>query len=180
MGKIDAGYVLKLFVYQMKQDDPKKCTSNKLCRLHLVQPRFRISRLPQNRVLLNPYAEEILLPNDRALIQRGGLAIIDCSWKKAEEIFVKRIRGIHRKLPTLIAANPVNYGHAHRLSSAEALAAALYIMSLKREAERLMNVFKWGPAFLSLNKNLLEEYGLAETEEDIREIARSYFHLERE
>jgi len=180
MGEKDVGHVLKLFVYQMNQDDPKKCTSNKLCRLRLVKPLFRISRLPKKRVLLNPYAEELLLAKDRDLILRGGLAIIDCSWKKAKETFVKTIRGTHRKLPTLIAANPINYGHAHYLSSAEALAAALYVVSLKKEAKKLLNAFKWGPAFLSLNKNLLEDYGVADTEADIREIEKSYFSPKRE
>lgn len=90
-------------------------------------------------------------------------------------MFSKRIHGIHRRLPTVLAANPVNYGHAAKLTSAEALAAALYILGFKEEAERLLKPFKWGPVFIALNKQPLEEYCTAENEEAIRKIEESYF-----
>lgn len=167
--------LLRLFVYQMKQDDPKKCTSNRLNHLRLVRSVLRASWLPRSVVTLNPYAEDVLFPGDRQLIIRGGLVVVDCSWEKAEEVFSKKLRGIQRRLPIILAANPVNYGRAAKLSSAEALAAALYIVGFKEEAERLMMPFKWGPVFIALNKQPLEEYGSAENREDIRMIEESYF-----
>ena len=169
-------HLLKLYVYQMKQDDPKKCTSNKLQHLKLIKTVFNISRLPKSIVVLNPYAEEVLLPEDRELIFRKGLMVIDCSWNKAEEVFTRKFRGINRKLPVLLAANPVNYGRKSKLSSAEALSAALYIIGLKEDAEKLMRPFKWGTGFIALNRQLLEDYSLTISREDIIKIEEAYFY----
>lgn len=175
MDEGEAGHFLKLFVYQMNQDDPKKCTSHRLSHLGLVKTLNRAFKIPRNAVILNPYSEDVLFPGDRDLVVRGGLAVIDCSWKRAEEVFLKRFQGINRRLPILLAANPTNYGHPSKLSSVEALAATLYIVGLKKEADRLVNAFRWGPVFIALNKNPLEEYSLAKNRENIGEIEGTYF-----
>ena len=58
----------------------------------------------------------------------------------------------------LLAGNPTNYGIRGRLSTAEALAAALLITGFEREAQSLLAVFNWGNTFLTLNKEPLETY----------------------
>jgi pre-rRNA-processing protein TSR3 len=169
---------VKLFVYQMRQDDPRKCTSAKLCRFLLAKPVFHVSHIPRGAIVLNPAASEVLCPTDRELIRRRGLIAVDCSWEKADEVFARRFPGINRRLPLLLAANPVNYGRLFKLSSAEALAAALHIAGFKKEAGRLMSIFKWGSTFYTLNKRLLEEYSLAKNGGEIRNLERAYFNFD--
>lgn len=165
----------KLYVYLMRQDDPRKCTSARLLRFKLVKPIYRWHRYLRNSVLLNPYAEEALFPGDKPTIEKYGIVIVDCSWAKAREVFSKSYIGRNLSLPTLLAANAVNYGHPNKLSSAEALAAALYITGFKRDAETLMKVFRWGHTFIQLNHQPLEEYSQASKREEITAIERTYF-----
>jgi pre-rRNA-processing protein TSR3 len=158
----------------MKQDDQRKCTAAKLCRFGLAQPIFHTSKIPKRGIILNPKASNIFSPDDKPYLSYG-LVAIDCSWKRADEVFSKRFRGLNRRLPLLMAANPINYGKISILSSAEALSATLYIANYIEESRRLMSIFKWGPNFLELNKNPLEDYRLAKTPEDMIKIEEEYF-----
>ena len=100
---------------------------------------------------------------------------IDCSWEKAQTELRRRIPGFARRLPTLLAANPTNYAKKHKLSSVEALAAAVYIMGRKEIADKLLSLFKWGNTFLTLNKELLEAYSSASSEEELSKIEGDFF-----
>jgi len=92
-------------------------------------------------------------------MERRGLTALDLSWKYADEM-VKylSLRGESRCLPYLLVANPMYYGTPTRLSTVEALAAALFITNHQEEAESLLSVYKWRPTFTTLNLELLEAY----------------------
>ena len=53
------------------------------------------------------------------------------------------------------------------MSSAEALAASLYILGEKAHAAEVMGLFKWGPVFLDINRERLEAYAGAKTSADV-------------
>jgi len=161
-------------VYHAKQCDPKKCTALKLKRHNMVRVVHRIRGLPRGAVILNPFSVRAFSPADRGRLERRGLAAIDCSWIHADEVFELSMHGASRCLPYLIAANPTNYGVPTKLSTVEALAAALYIAGFKEEAERLLSIFKWGPNFIILNQERLDSYAQAKNSAEIVELQKSF------
>jgi hypothetical protein len=72
----------------------------------------------------------------------------------------------------LIAGNPTNYAKATKLSTAEALAGALYIAGYKEEAKKLLSVFVWGHTFIELNVPLLDAYVEAKDSAGIIEVMK--------
>jgi pre-rRNA-processing protein TSR3 len=124
---------------------------------------------------MNPLASRVLLPADRILADRDGLVAVDCSWERAQDVFGARLLGTGRRLPALLASNPINYAKLHKLSSVEALAAALYILGFKTEAGRLLAPFKWGETFFTLNNEPLESYSKVETTEGMSQVEAQFF-----
>jgi pre-rRNA-processing protein TSR3 len=159
----------------MKQDDPNKCTSAKLIRFNKAKPIHHQSQIRNKMIVLNPYSREVLTKKDRNSIHDYGIVAIDCSWNKAEGILRKRFKGINRKLPLLLAANPVNYGRIGQLSSIEALASALYISDFEEQANEILSLFKWGESFMTLNKSPLTEYQSATSNEEVLKIEKEFF-----
>jgi len=134
--------LLKLFVYQLSQDDPKNVPQIGFSHLRLVKTVYRISRIPKNSVVLIhtlriPYFQEI------EISYRKWLVVIDCSWERAEEVFSKRFHGLNRRLPSLLAANPLIMVTILSSVRLRLFAAALYIIGLKKEAEKIVGIFKW-------------------------------------
>jgi pre-rRNA-processing protein TSR3 len=165
----------KIYVLLMKQDDPKKCTAAKLARLRLAIPLYKTERIARYAVVLNPFSPKLVLPKDRVEIETHGIVAVDCSWEKVEGAFKIRLPGSGRRLPTLLAANPTNYAKQHKLSSVEALAAALYITGFKGLAGRLLASFKWGNTLLTLNHEPLESYSQAHTPEEMVQAEQEFF-----
>ena len=160
----------RILVYMMEQDDPRKCTASLLARRGLAIPIRRLSQIRDDAVVLNPASPRFLLRSDRASSVRSGIVAVDCSWEKAAEVFMTRFRGANRKLPSLMAANPVNYARIGSLSTAEALGAALYITGFPSRARQLLSEFRWGGTFFDLNGELLEKYARARNEQSIARI----------
>jgi pre-rRNA-processing protein TSR3 len=61
-----------------------------------------------------------------------------------------------------------------KLSTAEAIAGALYIMGFKDQARDVMSVFKWGPTFITLNKEPLEVYSECEDSSEVVEVQKDF------
>ena len=140
------------------QDDPKKCTAKRLERFGFSSNYKSFRTLPPRGIVLDPFSDKVLTPNDSILAEVGGIVGVDCSWKMAEKTFSKlRLMGLEpRKLPNIVPANPVNSGKIGKLSTAEAIASALMLCGKIDQAEKVMAIFKWGPAFIKLNSEIWE------------------------
>ncbi len=165
---------VRLYTYMMRQDDPKKCSALRLVKFHLAYPIYRRKQIPRGIIILDPSAEKLLTISDKNDVLRKGLMVIDCSWKNAESVF-STPNEYGRRLPVLLAANPINYARPRILSSLEAFSGALYILGFKEEARKLLKIFKWGPHFLELNSEPLEAYSEAKDAEDLVKIMDEFF-----
>jgi len=166
---------MKLIVYHANEDDPKKCSARKLHKFGFVELETKIRKTPKDAILLNPFAEKSLSKEDLSIAEKHGILAVDCSWKNAEKSFDfldKRCKS--RALPFVVAANPVNYGKPFKLTTLEAFAAALYILGDIEKAEEMLNLYKWGPTFLVLNKGPLGDYRKAENSAEIIKIMKQY------
>ncbi len=161
---------IRLFVVRLEHDDPRKATGIRLIRRGLA---VRTHRPPRGAVILDPTSHVYLSPADRESAESRGLVAVDASWRRIDE--VRWPRGRRRVLPLLVAANPINYGRPFRLSTAEALAAALFILGRRDQAERVLSEFKWGPEFLRLNEDWLEAYSRAEGPDEVEELSRKFY-----
>ena len=166
---------INLFFYDGKQCDPKKCSGRRLAKFDLARQVKKISHLPASSLVLMPTTRKVISRDDLEQARGSGIAVLDLSWKATGDNFPRSIKDSRqRALPYLVASNPVNYGKPFILSSAEAFAAALVILGYRIQAEELMNKFKWGPTFFSLNREPLEDYENAKNAEEIIEAQSLY------
>jgi len=156
-------------IYMLEQCDPKKCSAKKLVRMGFATGYGVMEDVPRKMVLLSPYSEKAISREDLPMALGNGLLALDCSWKKADEIFpiIKRRRPVARALPFLVPVNPVNFGHPGMFSTVEALAAALIILGRRAAGERLLTIYNWGHNFLTVNEEPLREYEKAATSGEV-------------
>ena len=160
---------MKINLLMFYQDDPKKCTAAKLIKFGMAK---KITKSQSKTVLLHPYSEKTLLNNEKSLFT--SITGIDCSWTLAEQVFQKNFIGISRKLPPLLAGNPVNYSKINKLTTVEAIAGAAFILGSESLSRNLLEKFNWGHTFLELNENLLHDYQKATSEDQVIKIIREY------
>lgn len=170
---------MEIVVYNARECDPKKCTAMRLHRFEKIKMVFQPRELPENAILLDPFAERALSREDAEIARNHGLIALDCSWKQIEQISRIRARMVPRALPYLVAANPTHYGRPTTLSTAEALSAALFILGDEARAKEILNIFKWGPTFLELNREPLEAYAHAKDSTEVVALQRQFMSQER-
>ena len=158
---------VRISIYHAAQDDPKKSTALRLKRRGLARIVTKARFLPKRAIVLNPFSEIAFSPADRERLLQFGLAALDCSWEHAQKVMGEHVRGTSRCLPILIAGNPVNFGKLTKLTTAEAIAAALYIAGFKEESEALLSIFTWGHTFFELNGVWLDNYAKAKDSAEI-------------
>ncbi|XP_038210919.1 18S rRNA aminocarboxypropyltransferase [Zerene cesonia] len=160
-------------MWDLNHCDPKKCSGRKLLRHNLIK-NLKLGQRFQGLVL-SPVGTQCVSPNDKDIIEKFGLAVIDCSWAKIDETPFSRMKSPHpRLLPFLVAANPINYGKPYQLSCVEALAAAMFITGHKREAKFYLSKFSWGHSFLELNSEALDAYALCTDSKSVLEAQTKY------
>ncbi|MGD1837426.1 MAG: DUF367 family protein [Nitrososphaeraceae archaeon] len=165
---------MKLFAFMLKQDDPNKCTAAKLAKFGLIIP---VNYIPRSSIVLNPYSDIVLSKKDASIY--NSICAIDCSWNcissAMQKLPIIKNKVFSRKLPLLLAGNPVNYAKIGKLSTVEALSGSLYIMGFNDIADSLLNKFKWGHTFNELNRELFKDYNSARSCDEIIKIEKEYF-----
>merc|ERR1711937_772326 len=163
-----------LSMWDVGHCDPKRCSGRKLHRFGLV----KILKLKQrfNGICLSPKGQTYVSKADREIVEKHGAAVVDCSWARIDETPFHHTPCKHlRILPLLIAANPVNYGKPTKLNCAEAFAASLILVGYdEKYASELLSPFKWGHAFLELNRELFDMYSPCETADDLLLVEKDY------
>lgn len=155
-------------IYYEGNDDAKKNTALKLKKKEYAEIITKMRGIPNGSILLDPFAEKAVSPEDIPIVVTSALTAFDCSWETAEAMLpVARKHTEPRALPYLVAANPVNFGKPTKLSTVEAIAAALYIYGRKEQAAEALGVVTWGPRFLEVNKEPLEAYANCETSAEV-------------
>jgi pre-rRNA-processing protein TSR3 len=155
--------MIPLVAYRDNSCDPRKCTVKKLERAGYLRIVKTISQIPRNTLLLDPTAEKALSPEDKNV---KSITALDCSWEVLDTGAVSSWR-IRRALPFLMAANPVNFGKPCKLTSIEAIAAALYILGEQERAAQILGCVSWGVRFLEVNKEPLELYATAKDSTEV-------------
>ncbi|RSH94669.1 ribosome bioproteinsis protein tsr3 [Saitozyma podzolica] len=165
----DIHIAVPVAMWDFEHCDPKRCSGKKLARHGLITS-MRVGQRFRG-VVLTPKGKKPIAPCDDEVVQMSGLAVVECSWARLDEVPFGKIKSPHeRLLPFLIACNPVNYGKPWRLNCVEALAAGFYITGHDDWAELLLSKFSWADSFWALNGDLIKRYRTCKTSEEVSEM----------
>ena len=98
------------FAQNFDQCDPKRCSGMKLARLGYVKEITVKQRF--GGVVLTPTGQQAVSPADRAIIASQGVAVVECSWAKLEEVPLARLKAVHQRLRMFLF--DLAYAKCHR------------------------------------------------------------------
>ncbi|KAF7328655.1 Ribosome biogenesis protein TSR3 [Mycena sanguinolenta] len=122
--------------------DPRRCSGKKLSRLGLIKELKVGSRF--RGIVVSPKGKQVISPSDRDIILIGGLAVVECSWARLDDVPFGKIASPHERLP-----------------------AAFYITGFNTYADELLSGFGWGGSFWKVNRMFLERYQTCSTSEEV-------------
>lgn len=158
--------------------DPKRCSGKKLSRLGLIQE-LRVGQKFRG-IVLTPNATQTLSPADAHIVAENGVAVVECSWARLDEVPFGKLKSPHeRLLPHMIATNPVNYGKPMKLNCVEALAAAFYVCSMPAQGRLLLSKFGWGEHFPKINARWIRAYRGCADAREVNELSRKMVEEDR-
>lgn len=164
--------MIPVIIYDKCQCDPKKCTAKRMLKFGLGKEAKTLGAIPKGSVVLSPFSDKAMSPAD-IVHARRGLVVMDLTWTNIDEF--PRLKNVEeRALPYLLASNPINWGRPMELNSAEAVMAALYILGEKEQADQFLGRFNWGPEFLRLNGEMLEDYSKAKDSTGVVRVQQEY------
>lgn len=171
--------MIRKIIYDLNQCNRKICSGQKLVRAG------KVISLQKNKsfmgILLSPCGKKAISKEDRNIIVKSGIGLIDSSWNKFDETdysMFKKHR--NRLLPFLVAANSINYGRPYKLNCVEALAAALYICEFDSEVESISQGFDYLKEFFKINDEVLKMYRNCENSTEIIEAQNKYLTKNQE
>ncbi|NNN17025.1 MAG: DUF367 domain-containing protein [Thermoplasmata archaeon] len=171
-----------LWLLVVGDDHPRACTGRRLLQHGLARAAPAQRALPPHPIVLDPFAPNPLSGRDRATAFRGGILGVDCSWNilgergaylAAPSLGPKRAG--HRRLPFLMATNPQHFGRIGELNTAEALAAALFVLGFEPAARNLLEGFAGGRSFFDVNRARLDAYRGRPDPTEMRAAERAIF-----
>lgn len=166
-------------MWDFQHCDPRRCSGKKLARHGLIKE-MRVNQKFRG-IVLTPHATQVLSPADAPILREYGVAVVECSWARLDEIPFGKIKSPHeRLLPRLMATNPVNYGKPFKLNCVEALAAAFYICQAKPLGDQLLSKFAWGSNFPALNHSFLARYRECRSSQEVTQAADQFAQEEEE
>ena len=158
--------------------DPKRCSGKKLSRLGLINE-LRVGQKFRG-IVLTPNATQTLSPADARIIAENGVAVVECSWARLDEVPFGKLKSPHeRLLPHMIATNPVNYGRPMKLNCVEALAAAFYLCEMPAEGRLLLSKFGWGEHFPKINARWIRAYRGCKDAREVDELSKKMVEEDR-
>lgn len=168
------GLTIKLCMFEFSQNDAKKDSGVRLVRRGLATS--MAANAAFKGIVLSSSSSTYLSRADRPLLEQFGLAGINCSWNRVEELPWARLQrqGHHRILPHLLAANTINYGRPFKLNTAEALGAALIIAGFDQDAAQVFDSFPDGEQFVRLNGEVLRLYSQASSSDELKALQDNY------